>query len=146
MHGLVSICYTVYKFWHSRIQTIHCTLLNKKEWYSIIIYLVKFSYILTWSIYPSLSSEKPKYLDSWVWNRTKPEVRQKDVLFPKKSTSGWMKLDQHDLWAARRAPAIFPPTGKGKARKFLPESKDAFMAKDAWDRRWVPLFSDPQIK
>ena len=44
--------------------------------------------------------------------------RQKDVLFPKKPTSGRMKLDQHDLWAARRARAIFPPTGTGKARKF----------------------------
>ena len=64
-------------------------------------------------------------------NKKSRKLERKTYYFEKNPTSGRMKLHQHDLWAARGAPANFPPTGMGKARQFLPESKDAFMAKDA---------------
>ena len=88
-----------------------------------------------------------RFLSLWVWgtsinawqkgNRRKPEVIP-EWLFPKKLTSGRIKVDQLDLWGSLKLPAIFPPISMGKAGKFLPESKiiGFYKAKYAWDKRW----------
>ena len=52
-------------------------------------------------------------------------------LLPKKLTSDRIKVDQHNLSVAPRVSATFPPIVKGKAIKFLPESKDASWTSDA---------------
>ena len=64
--------------------------------------------------------------------RTRQEVNS-ERLFPKKLTSGRIKVEQYDLSSSLKLPAIFPPIGMGKAGKFIPESKiiGFYKAKDA---------------